>query len=89
MKIRTYKKRPVKIRAMHWSNHTPAKAIAEFCDGEIIRESNSSAVAGVLIETLEGNMMATRGDYVIEGVNKEFYPCKPDIFVKTYVEVKS
>lgn len=36
------------------------------------------------IQTLEGNMLANAGDYIIKGVNGEFYPCKPDIFEKTY-----
>ena len=36
------------------------------------------------IDTLEGTMTASVGDYVIKGVNGEFYPCKPDIFEKTY-----
>lgn len=36
------------------------------------------------ITTLEGNMTATLGDWIIKGVNGEFYPCKPDIFEKTY-----
>lgn len=36
------------------------------------------------IGTLEGNMQVTKGDYIIKGVNGEFYPCKPDIFEKTY-----
>ena len=36
------------------------------------------------ISTLEGVMTADRGDYIIQGVNGELYPCKPDIFEKTY-----
>ena len=40
------------------------------------------------IETLEGVMHASVGDYIITGVNGEKYPCKPDIFEKTYEEVK-
>lgn len=36
------------------------------------------------INTLEGVMVAKSGDYIIKGVNGEFYPCKPDIFEKTY-----
>lgn len=36
------------------------------------------------IITLEGTMVASPGDYIIQGVNGEFYPCKPDIFEKTY-----
>ena len=38
----------------------------------------------VYIMTLEGNHKVTPGDYIIKGVNGEFYPCKPDIFEKTY-----
>ncbi len=36
------------------------------------------------IETLEGTMTANKGDWIIQGVNGEIYPCKPDIFEKTY-----
>lgn len=38
----------------------------------------------MLIQTLEGTMAASPGDYIIKGINGEFYPCKPDIFEKTY-----
>lgn len=41
----------------------------------------------IKIETLKGTMKASVGDYIIKGVNGEFYPCKPDIFAKTYEEV--
>jgi hypothetical protein len=41
----------------------------------------------IYIKTLEGEMSVNEGDYVIKGVNGEFYPCKPDIFKKTYEEV--
>ncbi len=39
------------------------------------------------IDTLEGVMTAISGDFIIKGINGEFYPCKPDIFEKTYEEV--
>jgi hypothetical protein len=42
----------------------------------------------LVIKTLEGEMTASVGDYIIRGVNGEFYPCKPDIFSKTYEEVQ-
>lgn len=38
----------------------------------------------LMIETLEGTMIANVGDYIIKGVHGEFYPCKPDIFKETY-----
>ena len=42
----------------------------------------------VIIRTLEGDMRAMPGDYIITGVNGEQYPCKPDIFYRTYEEYK-
>ncbi len=42
---------------------------------------------GLLIETLEGPLLAQPGDYVIRGVKGEFYPCKPDVFDATYEKV--
>ncbi len=41
----------------------------------------------LIIHTLEGDMKANKGDYIITGINGEKYPCKPDIFIKTYEEV--
>lgn len=41
----------------------------------------------MIIPTLEGDMKASVGDYIITGVNDEQYPCKPDIFEKTYEPV--
>ncbi len=43
--------------------------------------------SGIPIPTLEGEMLASDGDWIIQGVNGEFYPCKPDIFEKTYEAV--
>lgn len=42
----------------------------------------------IIIHTLEGDMKASIGDYIITGVNGEKYPCKPDIFQKTYEKIK-
>lgn len=42
---------------------------------------------GMKIPTLEGNMVASIGDYIIKGIQGEFYPCKPDIFLATYEKV--
>lgn len=68
---------------------------------EALKEINSSDISfkkwddyesivigeGLTIDTLEGRMKADIGDYIIKGINGEFYPCKPDIFAKTYEEV--
>jgi hypothetical protein len=42
---------------------------------------------GIKIQTLEGTMVASPGDWIIRGVKGELYPCKPDIFAATYDEV--
>jgi len=41
----------------------------------------------ITVRTLEGDMTASVGDWIIRGVNGEFYPCKPDIFEKIYEAV--
>jgi hypothetical protein len=43
----------------------------------------------LIINTLEGIMLGRKGDWLITGVNGEKYPCKPDIFEKTYEPVES
>lgn len=40
------------------------------------------------VETLEGTMHGNRGDWLICGINGELYPCKPDVFAKTYEKAK-
>lgn len=74
-----YRKRPVVIEAM---KITPDNVdeLVEFCEGNL----KSNPLVGVVIETLEGKMTVTIGDYIIKGVKGEFYPCKPDIFEMTY-----
>lgn len=47
-------------------------------------DDEAATVWGVIIKTLEGNMDGRAGDYIIRGVHGEFYPCKPEIFAKTY-----
>lgn len=42
----------------------------------------------LFIKSLEGNIHVSVGDYIIKGVNGELYPCKPDIFEKTYEKVE-
>lgn len=42
----------------------------------------------IYVDTLEGYMCADEGDYIIQGVEGEIYPCKPDIFEKTYEVVE-
>lgn len=53
-------------------------------DGDFYDAPNHNATMSITIPTLEGDMKAIPGDYIIKGVKGEFYPCKPDIFKQTY-----
>ena len=62
---------------------TPGQVFNPMADIDEFGDSRDPYL-GVIIETLEGKMQANIGDMIIKGVNGEFYPCKPDIFAKTY-----
>ena len=76
------RKKPVEVEA-HQLTDSTADRIAKWCNGLVIRRSDNGEPA-VQIITLEGIMTARNKDYVIKGVNGEFYPCHADIFAKTY-----
>lgn len=78
-----FKKKPVIIDAVQWTGDNHAE-MCEFIDPECFE---IRANEGLIIHTLEGDHHASVGDYIIKGVNGEFYPCKPDIFWKTYEAV--
>ena len=84
-----YRKKPVIIEAIQIEDNSDRIIeIHEFMGGDTIRVNYEDKDNPYLkIETLEGTMKASVGDYIIKGVNGEFYPCKPDIFEKTYERV--
>lgn len=78
-----YRKKPVVVEAVQFiDNPNSIEDLSRFMDETVISYAGEEPV--VLIKTLEGTMMANVGDWIIKGVNGEFYPCKPDIFEKTY-----
>ena len=77
-----FRKKPVEIEAIQLTEDN-IDALVEFCGNKI----KSHPLTGVVIETLEGNMLASKGDWIIKGVHGEFYPCKPNIFELTYEAV--
>jgi hypothetical protein len=82
-----YRKKPVVIEARQLLDDN-AGEIALWCFGTVRGGPRGGSRGGsVLIGTLEGIMTAQPGDWVIEGVHGEFYPCKPDIFEATYEPV--
>ena len=77
---KSYRKKPVMIEAVQWTGANHAE-MCEFIDPEAFEIIPR---VGLVIHTLEGDHYASPGDYIIKGINGEFYPCKPDIFAKTY-----
>ena len=92
----TFRKKPVKIQAFQWtpeavsnSNSWPswlyrASMLLPEADGAFVVEDNIHCH----IKTLEGDMTVTLNDWIIQGVQGEIYPCKPDIFEETYEAVE-
>ena len=80
-----YIKKPVEVEAVQFdgTDESVEWLLPQLKSGEIGRACNK-----LYIKTLEGVMEAKVGDYVIKGVNGEFYPCKPDIFEKTYEKIE-
>jgi hypothetical protein len=85
-----FRKRPVVIEAEQWS---PGKEV----DGVVMYQPPDAVIgnrgggeqrfpqdAYPVVNTLEGRMKVTPGDWIITGIKGEKYPCKPDIFEATY-----
>jgi hypothetical protein len=84
-----YRKKPVVIEAVQFTR-TNFKEVKEFTNNTahtMAIEKRINGIATCIIPTLEGKHIATEGDFIIKGVQGEFYPCKPDIFEKTYEKV--
>ncbi|MCM0622698.1 hypothetical protein [Nocardioides bruguierae] len=100
---KTFRKKPVEIQAMRLVGdngriHAVYKWVEENTQGSFDPMAAQIPASGVsidpatgymLIATLEGVMQAKPGDWIIRGVQGEFYPCKPDIFEATYDEVSA
>lgn len=98
--VQKFRKKPVVIKAIRWTGSNLFD-VRTFIDGKKPDTSSCRMASdrwddyedlikkkGLIIKTLEGQHIATIGDWIIKGVNGEFYPCKPDIFKKTYDLVK-
>lgn len=84
-----YRKKPVVIEAVQFTRAN-WNEIIEFTNNTahtLIIEKRMDGVATCIIPTLEGQHIATERDFIIKGVQGEFYPCKPGIFEKTYEKV--
>lgn len=74
------RKKPVVVEVMSTANHTLSEILA-FCESKAFINKYDQEM---YIETLEGRMKVGRNNFIIKGVQGEFYSCKPDIFEQTY-----
>lgn len=79
-----YRKKPVEVEAFKWMTDKVPEWWKEKSGSFEINVGTGT----VYIHTLEGTMAANKGDYIIQGVKGELYPCKPDIFEATYEAVE-
>jgi len=79
-----YRKKPVVIDAIQLEDSVRCLDVLHKLGLDPVNFTYADEDPVLVIFTLEGTMIAHVGDYIIKGVNGEFYPCKPDIFEKTY-----
>lgn len=84
-----YRKKPVVIEAWQFTEENKNRLLHDLQEQQMnIYSTFDNERLVMRIPTLEGEMTASLGDYIIKGVSGEFYPCKPDIFEKTYEAVQ-
>ena len=81
--MQKFVKKPVVIEAIQYDGANITE-IETFVGEKLPTIMTSDVDTQLVISTLEGDMKVSKGDYVIKGIKGEFYPCKPDVFEKTY-----
>ncbi len=83
-----FRKKPVVIEARQFQTGNVGDLLKWINGGDTLAMDRAAiCMAGppnITIRTLEGEMRAEHGDWIIKGIKGEFYPCKPDIFAETY-----
>ena len=85
--MQKYRKKPIVIEAVQFKDTKASFDEIRKWVGEIFYYDYQN-YPRVFIKTLEGSMGVSKNDWIIKGVANEFYPCKPDIFKKTYEKVE-
>ena len=80
-----YRTKPCEIEALPFEDSDESvSALIEFTDGNFEPHGTEEHYEYGIVKTLEGDMRAEIGDYIIRGLRGEYYPCKPDVFHKKY-----
>lgn len=83
MTVKKFRKKPVVVEAIQYLGDFNWVPVQNF----LVMTYQPEPPRYLYINTLEGQMLVSLGDWIIKGVAGEFYPCKPDIFYQTYDEV--
>lgn len=82
--IRTYRKKPVEIEAIQFVGSNANEVLAWVTKFSLEDQVEWLPSGNLVVHTIEGDMTAIPGDWIIKGIKGEFYPCKPDIFSDLY-----
>lgn len=78
-------KKPIEIEFVKFTDSTNIVDLYDWSNDQIeLVFDTESLEKRLYVNTLEGDILVNTGDYIIKGINGEVYPCKPDIFHKTY-----
>lgn len=89
MSIKKYRKKPVVIEAVQFKDDIKSLIeLSTLMNGYVKVDYTDPNHPVVKISTLEGTLNAQVGDYIVRGINGEFYPVKPDIFEATYEPIE-
>lgn len=83
-----FRKKPVTVEAVQWTGDN-VNELWDVFGAENIYGPTEKNPDWLIITTLEGDMRANVGDWIIRGVMGELYPCKPDVFAETYEPVEA
>lgn len=87
--VKEYIKKPIKVQAIQFfRNKEIVSEISKFMGKEVEVRYRDYNEPVLFIDTLEGLEVASEGDFIIKGIKGEFYPCKPDVFEKTYAPIE-
>jgi len=84
MKVKRYRRKPLVLEAVHYTPDTDKEALLKWLgrDG-YFREDGT-----LVIRTLEGDMIAPLGYYIVKGVKGEAYPVSPEVFTQIYEPIE-
>ncbi len=85
MRTKKYRKRPIVVEAIRYTDDIDKNALLKWLG----RDGYFREDGALVIRTLEGEMVAPIGHYIVKGIKGEAYPVAPDIFERTYEEVSA